>query len=160
MRVTTWIEGNVHGCIVQPLVKYQDPRGWLTEIFRQDQLPEFQYPVMAYISLTRAGIARGPHEHKYQTDLFTFFSGKIRLYLWDNHPQSSSFGRRQTIDTGEHNPLTVSIPPGVIHAYRNIGTTDALILNCPNQLYAGKDKKESVDEIRYEDLNDHNLILD
>src|SRR6476620_2761789 len=52
--------GEVQDVIVRRLQRYDDSRGWLTELFRNDDLPaEFQ-PVMAYISSTRAGITRGP----------------------------------------------------------------------------------------------------
>ena len=156
----TWADGIVPDCIVQPLSRYEDERGWLSEIFRHDELDKTVYPVMAYISLTHAGITRGPHEHRYQTDLFAFVSGSFRVYLWDNRSESATWGVRQVLDTGSDQPAMVVIPPGIIHAYRNTGTSDAFVLNCPNQLYAGHKKMDLVDEIRWEERSDHNLILD
>ncbi len=155
-----WIPGNVHDCIVRPLPCYTDERGWLSEIFRHDELEPKFHPVMAYVSLTCAGITRGPHEHRDQTDLFAFLNGSFRLYLWDPRKDSPTCGMRQVLDTGAESPTTVMIPPGVIHAYRNTGTSDALVLNCPNRLYAGEGKLDPVDEIRWEERPDHNLILD
>jgi dTDP-4-dehydrorhamnose 3,5-epimerase len=52
---------------------------------------------------------------------------------------------------GASNPVAVWIPPGVVHAYRNIGGIPGLVFNAPNRLFAGWAKKEPVDEIRYED---------
>jgi dTDP-4-dehydrorhamnose 3,5-epimerase-like enzyme len=55
---------------VRDIRKFEDDRGWLTELFRHDELaPEF-FPVMAYISSTLPGVTRGPHEHVDQADLF------------------------------------------------------------------------------------------
>jgi dTDP-4-dehydrorhamnose 3,5-epimerase len=54
------------------------------------------------------------------------------------------------IEVGEDNPMFVMVPPGVVHAYRNVGESDAIVLNFPNKLYAGEGKKEPVDEIRHE----------
>jgi dTDP-4-dehydrorhamnose 3,5-epimerase len=51
---------------------------------------------------------------------------------------------------GKDNPVLVIVPPGVVHAYKNVGEADAFVLNFPNQLYAGWGKKEPVDEIRHE----------
>ncbi|HZI49646.1 MAG TPA: hypothetical protein VFD75_17745, partial [Pyrinomonadaceae bacterium] len=55
--------GDVRDVIIRPLNRYDDSRGWLMELFRSDDLPAEFLPVMAYISSTRPGITRGPHEH-------------------------------------------------------------------------------------------------
>jgi dTDP-4-dehydrorhamnose 3,5-epimerase len=131
---------------------FQDDRGWLTEVFRQDEIDPDVLPVMGYVSMTRPGVARGPHEHRDQTDWFCFVGpSRFRLSLWDARKGSSTQGRKMVIEAGEGRPAMVVIPPGVIHAYRNIGLVEGLVFNCPNRLYAGKGKKEPVDEIRHED---------
>ncbi len=155
-----WNNGRVHDCEVTHLGRYDDHRGWLSELFRQDELPIDIHPVMAYISLTRTGITRGPHEHMDQTDLFVFFHGSFRIYLWDNRRGSSTYLTRQIIDAGEVAPTKILVPPGVIHAYRNVGKSDAYVINCPNRLYAGKNKLHPIDEIRWEERADHNLMID
>lgn len=155
-----WKKGPIDGCSLTPLHTYEDQRGWLAEFFRQDELPDDLHPVMGYISLTHAGVTRGPHEHVEQTDLFVFFSGTFRLYLWDAREDAPTYGYRQVIDVGEHNPTTAIVPPGVVHAYRNIGDDDALIVNCPNRLYAGEGKQHPVDEIRHEDRDDSPFVMD
>jgi dTDP-4-dehydrorhamnose 3,5-epimerase len=58
---------------------------------------------------------------------------------------------QEALVAGEENPLFLVVPPGVVHAYRNIGDTDAFVLNFPDALYAGWGRKEPVDEIRHED---------
>jgi dTDP-4-dehydrorhamnose 3,5-epimerase len=54
---------------------------------------------------------------------------------------------------GESNPAAVWIPPGVVHAYRNVGAVPGLVFNAPNRLYAGWGKAEPVDEIRHEEAD-------
>lgn len=154
-----WEPGVVHDCIVRPLRRYTDERGWLSEIFRHDELEKEFHPAMAYVSLTHAGITRGPHEHRHQTDLFAFLNGSFRLYLWDDREGSPTYRTKQVLDTGVESPTAVLIPPGVIHAYRNTGASDALVINCPNRLYAGQDRMDPVDEVRWEEHPDRNLIL-
>lgn len=149
-----WREGEIEGCRIQPLRKFGDERGWLAEFFRQDELPAELHPVMGYLSLTHPGVSRGPHEHEEQTDLFLFFDGQFRVYLWDARTDSPTHGNRQVLDLGKSNLAAVIVPPGVVHAYRNVGESDALIVNCPNALYAGEGKSEPVDEIRHEDVED------
>jgi len=142
------VQSEIEGVLIAPLKRFQDTRGWLTELFRDDELPEGFRPAMSYLSVTHAGVARGPHEHVAQTDGFAFIDGRYRLYLWDNRKGASK--ELHAYAVGADNPVLVLVPPGVVHAYKNIGDRDAFVLNFPNQLYAGQGKREPVDEIRHE----------
>jgi dTDP-4-dehydrorhamnose 3,5-epimerase len=144
--------GDIEGVSIRDLQKFNDKRGWLTELFRQDDLaPEF-YPVMAYMSSTNPGVTRGPHEHVDQADLFCFIGpSNFKLRLWDNRPQSDTYNNVATLVVGEDDPKAVMIPRGVVHAYQNIGAVPGIVFNCPNRLYKGAGKAEEIDEIRHED---------
>ncbi len=114
-------ESRIPGVVCRPLVIYPDSRGWLAEIFRQDELGQEHIPVMAYISMTQPGVGRGPHAHRRQTDLFCFPGpGEFRVSLWDQRPESPAYGLRQDFVLGENCPGLVIIPPGVVHGYRNL----------------------------------------
>lgn len=141
----------IPGVFIRLLTRHTDPRGWLTELIREDELPPGIVPRMAYISMTHPGIARGPHEHRYQTDVFCFLSGRFLLKLWDRRPERTPI--EESFEVGEERPVLVTVPPGVIHGYRNIGTEDAFVINFPDRLYAGWGKREPVDEIRHEEMN-------
>jgi dTDP-4-dehydrorhamnose 3,5-epimerase len=144
--------GPIDGVIWRPLRKYHDPRGWLCELFRHDELPAEFHPVMAYISLTEPGVARGPHEHRDQADVFCFLGpGTFKVYLWDNRPASPTYRARQTVAAGADNPQLVVIPAGVAHAYKCVSAESGVVFNCPNRLYKGPGRKEPVDEVRHED---------
>lgn len=134
---------------MKAMTRYTDKRGWLIELYRDDELPEGFKPVMSYISVTLPGIARGPHEHVNQTDGFIFLFGKMELHLWDSREGKGDFHEVHVV--GVDNPVFVTVPPGVVHAYKNIGDVDGMVLNFPDQLYAGWGKKEPVDEIRHEE---------
>jgi len=144
--------GDIDGVLIRDLCKFTDSRGWLAELFRHDELnPDF-YPVMAYTSSTNPGVTRGPHEHVDQADLFCFIGpSNFKLRLWDNRPGSETFNNVTTLVVGEENPKCVLIPPGIVHAYQNVGEVDGIVINCPNQLYMGSGKKAEIDEIRHED---------
>ncbi len=148
-------KSNIDGVVVREPETFRDDRGWLAELFREDELDPEMLPVMGYISMTRPGISRGPHEHREQTDLICFFGiSKFRLYLWDNRPDSPTYKRHERIETEPGRILLVQIPPGVVHGYKNIGSVEGMIINCPNRLYAGAERKEPVDEIRHEEASD------
>ena len=144
-------ESTIEGVSITPLKKYTDQRGWLSEIYRDDELPEGIRPAMSYVSETLPGVARGPHEHRTQTDIFVFLGpGMFRLYLWDARKDSPTFGVKMTLDVGVENPVRAIVPPGVVHAYRCISDTPGWSINLPDKLYAGWGKKDPVDEIRHE----------
>lgn len=156
----TWTDGPIVGVEQQPLTFHTDERGWLVECFRVDELPESNRPLMSYISKTHPDIVRGPHAHRQQSDLFVFFDGTFKVFLWDNRDSSDSYGHRRIIAAGSKNPTSLVIPPGVVHAYKNVGSSDALIINCPNKLYGGWNQEEEIDEIRYEEKSNHPFTLD
>ena len=139
----------IPGVILKPASRYTDARGWLMELFRDDELPEGFEPAMGYLSVTKPGVARGPHEHERQTDCFVFLNGQYELYLWDNRDGHEP--KEEVHKVGEANPVAAFVPPGVVHAYRNVGTGEAFVLNFPDKLYAGWGRGEPVDEIRHED---------
>ncbi len=147
-----FIDKPIDGVILKELKKHLDSRGWLCELFRMDQLGEEFRPEMAYISMSNPGIQRGPHEHRNQADFFCFIGpSEFELYLWDNRPSSPTFRNRVVLVGGTGRPLSIVIPAGVVHAYRNIGNEPGMVVNCPNHLFAGRDRKDPVDEIRHED---------
>jgi dTDP-4-dehydrorhamnose 3,5-epimerase len=160
-KLPQFTDGAIDQVAMKPLKQYRDARGWLVELFRQDELDQAWWPVMTYVSQTLPGVMRGPHEHVDQTDGFAFIGpSDFQLFLWDIRPESPTRGRRTVVVVGESNPMAVWIPPGVVHAYRNVGNLPGLVFNAPNRLYAGWGKKEPVDEIRHEDAEPGRFPMD
>ena len=159
--VESYIDGEIDGVVMRPLRYFHDSRGWLVELFRQDNVVQEWWPVMTYVSQTLPGVTRGPHEHVDQTDGFAFLGpSDFKLYAWDKRVGSATRGRRTVVVLGASNPAAVWIPPGVVHAYRNIGDVPGLVFNAPNRLYAGWGKKEPVDEIRHEEAEPGRFPMD
>ncbi|MEI6835596.1 MAG: dTDP-4-dehydrorhamnose 3,5-epimerase family protein [Candidatus Falkowbacteria bacterium] len=139
----------INGVVVKELKKYEDDRGYLMELYRRDEVDSGV--AMSYLSLTLPGVARGPHEHVYQTDYFIFpGAGDFTLYLWDRREDSSTKGEKLEMTVGASHPCTVIVPPGVVHGYKCISEVPALSINFPDKLYKGVAKSEEVDEIRWE----------
>jgi dTDP-4-dehydrorhamnose 3,5-epimerase len=152
LQTCGFVDGPIDGVVLREISLHQDRRGWLAELFREDDLPAEQRPAMAYVSETLPGIARGPHEHAEQADYFAFLGpGEFMLYLWDARPGSATRGNRIKAAVGESNRQSVVVPPGVIHAYKNVGAVPGWVFNAPNRLYAGPGRRDPVDEIRHED---------
>ena len=144
--------GEIKDVIVRELRRFDDRRGWLSELFRQDELPAEFVPTMAYVSATKPGVTRGPHEHVDQADLFCFLGpSNFKLRMWDNRPDSETYRNVMTLVVGADDPKAVVVPKGVVHAYQNVGSVDGIVINCPNRLYMGEHRREPIDEIRHED---------
>ena len=150
---------------VAELPAFTDDRGSLIEFWRKDEL-RFQSstykPAMGYLSLTKPGQIRGPHEHAEQTDLFVFAGpGAFELYLFSylKHPNTGEImpETRWNMSVGDPEagpegcaPLAVLVPPGIIHGYKCISEVAGLVINIPSRLYKGPQKKSDVDETRHE----------
>lgn len=148
----SFIDAPIADVHVYPLKKFHDDRGWLAELFRHDEIGEEFWPAMSYISFTRPGVHRGPHEHVDQADLFCFIGpSDFRMRMWDNRPDSPTYMHRMTFIAGASDARAVVVPKGVVHGYMNVGDSDGMVINCPNRLYMGEGKKEPIDEIRHED---------
>jgi len=145
-------EGAIRDVEVKNLKRWKDERGWLAETFRHDELPEKFHPQMSYISVSYPNVQRGPHEHDDQADLFVFIGpGTFRMWMWDNRKDSPTYQNRMVIEGGEEKPISVLVPAGVVHAYKNVSNVTATVLNYPNRLFMGPGKKSPIDEIRHED---------
>jgi dTDP-4-dehydrorhamnose 3,5-epimerase len=136
----------------------EDERGFLIELFRNDILKGENRPEMGYISQTKPGTSRGPHEHREQSDLFCFVGpADFELRLWHRDHEtifeSPLLPPPEKYIVGQSNPVAVIVPPGVVHGYKNISEFSGIVLNFPNKLYAGPGKCYEVDEIRHEYTN-------
>ena len=135
--------------VIKKIRTFSDDRGWLNEIYRSDD-DKFNAK-MSYASFTKYNVIRGPHEHIKQADFFVFIGpGDFELYLWDNRKDSETFDENMTLVVGESNKISVFIPPGVVHGYKALSKSGSFLVNLPDKLYKGENKKEEVDEIRHE----------
>ena len=153
-----WVEGDIEGVEIRKLQKHSDDRGWLAEIYRQDQ--DTPNPKMGYISFRKPQSRHPVHEHKAQTDVMLFPGiGRFKVRLWDNREKSLTYGNMMTFSTSENNPTLVIIPPKVVHSYKVLNLSGAYVLNFPDQLYGGELRKGEIDEIRWEDREDCPFIF-
>lgn len=147
-------ESPIKGVILRKIDRFDDDRGWLSEIYRDDINKEIK-PLMCYLSYTKFNMVRGPHEHTKQSDFFIFSGpGDFELHLWDNRKNSKSYGRYMRITAGESNKLSILVPHGVVHGYKSITKGGSFSINLPDALYKGKGKKGKLDEIRHENDKD------
>lgn len=134
----------VAGVKVQQLKEIKDDRGRLMEIFRFSQtgiIPRQVYMTTAYKGITKDKDYF--HMHKNQTDHFCCIKGKIKIVLVDTRKKSRTYGELNEFEIGEGNFCLITIPKGVLHAFKGL-KGESYIINCIDNEY----NRENPDEFR------------
>jgi glucose-1-phosphate thymidylyltransferase len=124
-----------------PLRRFDDARGWLTEIARTSGLPK---PIrQTNVSFSRKGTIRGLHYHERgQDDLFVCLQGKARVVALDRDT-----GEAFSEDIGDDNFAAVYVPGNLAHGFEAL--TDVLMLYHVTEEYDPADPDEH--GIRWDD---------
>ena len=124
----------IEGLIRIPLLRFEDERGWFTELMRAGALPK---PVrQSNLVFSRRGVVRGLHYHERgQDDLFVCVSGMVRVVVLDR-----ATGETFSEDIGDDNPVAIYIPG--VHAHGYEALTDCLFLYHVTEEYDAADPDE------------------
>jgi dTDP-4-dehydrorhamnose 3,5-epimerase len=116
------------------LRRFEDERGWFTELMRASALPK---PVrQSNVVFSRQGVIRGLHYHERgQDDLFVCLKGMVRVVVLDRE-SGESFSE----DIGEDNPVAIYVPGTLAHGYEAL--TDCLFLYHVTEEYDAADPDE------------------
>jgi dTDP-4-dehydrorhamnose 3,5-epimerase len=124
----------IDGLFEIPLRRYEDGRGWLSEIFRASLLPK--QVSQTNLSFSRRGVIRGLHYHERgQDDLFVCLRGTARVVILDR-----TSGETFTADIGDENPTALYVPG--VHAHGFEALTDVLFLYHVTEEYDPDDPDE------------------
>jgi dTDP-4-dehydrorhamnose 3,5-epimerase len=128
------MQANIDGVKIKKLRVIPDERGWLMEILRFDD-EVFEKFGQVYLSVVYPGVVKGWHYHKVQRDNMCVIKGMAKLVLYDSRDESPTKGQLMELFIGEKNPVLVSIPAGVLHGMKGIGTEPAMFINTPTEIY-------------------------
>jgi len=131
----------IEGVKIKQLTRHADERGFLMEMLRSDD-EVFERFGQSYVALNYPGVVRAWHYHRKQTDHFVVVRGMIKAVLYDNREGSPSKGQVQEFFLGDHSPILLKIPPGVLHGYKTIGVEPSLLVNFPTEVYNREDPDE------------------
>jgi dTDP-4-dehydrorhamnose 3,5-epimerase len=124
----------IKGVKTKKLRVIPDERGWLMEILRADD-EIFEKFGQVYLTTAYPGVVKAWHYHKKQTDNFTCIRGMMKVALYDAREESSTYKEINEFFVGEKNPILISVPPGVYHGFKAIGTETAYFLSIPSLPY-------------------------
>lgn len=133
--------GAIDGVVVKKLVRHPDDRGFFQEILRDDDelLRNFG---QASLSMSYPGVIKAFHYHERQDDLWFFPVGSAQVVLYDQRRNSPTYQVTQVLYPSEMNPILIVIPVGVVHGYRVLGNTPAMIVYFTTESYRPADPDE------------------
>jgi dTDP-4-dehydrorhamnose 3,5-epimerase len=135
------MEKAIDGVVIKNLRVIPDERGWLMEILRCDD-PQFAQFGQVYLSTAYPGVVKAWHYHKIQTDNFTCAKGMMKVALYDDRKKSMTYRQLMELFIGERNPALITVPPGVYHGFKAIGTETAFFISIPTMPYNHKEPDE------------------
>jgi dTDP-4-dehydrorhamnose 3,5-epimerase len=130
------------GVFIHRTRTHVDDRGSLVEMIdpRWEQITEPLF--YAYSWTVRAGHAKGWAIHKQHDDRYFLVSGEIEVVLFDVRPESATYGLVSVIGVSQYDRGLLTIPRLLWHATRNLGATEAVMVNFPTALYDHDDPEK------------------
>ena len=108
--------------------------GFLLEVLRTDDglLEKFGQSIF---TVAYPGAIKAFHWHKNQADLWFVASGKAKIVLYDQRPDSATRGQTQVIYAGTNDYKLIVIPAGVVHGYKVIGDQPVMLFYHATESY-------------------------
>ena len=131
----------IDGVKVKKLRVLPDERGRLTEMLRNDEDLFIKFGQL-YMTTGYPGVVKGWHYHKKQIDNFIAVKGMMKVVLYDGRESSPTRGEVNEFFMGEHNLIVVQIPTYVLHGFKTVSETEAILINCPTEVYNYADPDE------------------
>jgi dTDP-4-dehydrorhamnose 3,5-epimerase len=131
----------IDGIAVKRLKPHADERGRLTEVVRADDAIALPF---AQLNLITAwpGVIKGWRRHREQAGLFTVASGFVKLVVHDDREESETSGETNEFFIGDHNPVLVRVPAGVLYGFKGIGDREAVVVHLPDRPWKAADPDE------------------
>jgi dTDP-4-dehydrorhamnose 3,5-epimerase len=109
--------------------------GHVTEIARTSWDIIEKPIVQVHLTTTLVGRVRAWGLHQLGSDRLFVVSGLVKLVVFDGRAGSETFGKLAEYIVSEKNPGLLTIAPNLYHGWKNIGTSDAAVINMPDRMY-------------------------
>jgi dTDP-4-dehydrorhamnose 3,5-epimerase len=131
----------IEGVKTKQLKVIPDERGRLMEMLRADDDIFIKFG-QVYLTAAYPGVVKGWHYHKRQYDNLVVIKGMMKIVLYDIRQNSKTHGEINEFFAGEHNPMLIHIPPFILHGFKCISEQEAMVINCPTEVYQYIDPDE------------------
>jgi dTDP-4-dehydrorhamnose 3,5-epimerase len=125
----------IHDLIFRPVRPVPHEDGHLTEVARASWDVIGGPIVQVHVTTTLPGRHRAWGLHQRSTDRLFVVQGLVKIAVFDGRLDSPSYGGLNEFIVSEKNPGLLVIPPNLYHGWKNIGTSEAIIINMPTSMY-------------------------
>jgi dTDP-4-dehydrorhamnose 3,5-epimerase len=125
----------IDGVIFRPTRPVPHEDGHVTEVARASWEILCAPIVQVHITTTFPGRVRAWGVHQLGTDRLFVVSGLVKIVVFDGRQASGTFGALNQFVVSEKNPGLLVIPPNLYHGWKNIGNSEAIIINMPDRMY-------------------------
>ena len=119
----------IEGVIITPLKQIFDERGKVMHMMRNDS-DIFKEFGEIYFSCTNPGAIKAWHLHKKMTLNYAVVHGQIKCVLYDDRPDSKTYGCIEELFLSTENYSLVTVPPLVWNGFKGVGTIPSIVANC------------------------------
>lgn len=91
--------------------------------------------VQVHVTTTLPGRIRAWGLHRQTSDRLFVASGLVKIVVFDGRRGSPTFQKFNEFSVSDRNPGLLTIAPNLYHGWKNIGTTEAVIINMPDRMY-------------------------
>lgn len=125
----------IHDVVFRPTRPVPHEDGHVSEVARATWEVLGGPVVQVHLTTTFPGRIRAWGLHQRSTDRLFVVSGLVKIVVFDGRLDSPTQGRVNEFTVSEKNPGLLVIPPNLYHGWKNIGTTEAIIINMPSSMY-------------------------
>jgi dTDP-4-dehydrorhamnose 3,5-epimerase len=125
----------IHDLIFRPTRPVPHEDGHLTEVVRASWDVMGDPVVQVHLTTTFPGRHRAWGLHQRSTDRLFVVNGLVKIAVFDGRLDSPTHGCVNEFTVSEKNPGLLVIPPNLYHGWKNIGVTEAIIINMPTSMY-------------------------
>lgn len=128
----------IHGAKLIDLKQFDDARGSFCEAYRASWLQQESPRVQWNVSRSKAGVVRGLHLHRRQTDYWHLVSGEATAAMVDVRQDSPTRGKAICVELSAGKPQSLLIPTGNLHGF--YARTDVVLMYLLDREYDPSDE--------------------
>tara|TARA_B110000977_G_scaffold169100_1_gene218762 strand:- start:3864 stop:4307 length:444 start_codon:yes stop_codon:yes gene_type:complete len=120
---------NIEGIKITPLKIISDNRGSVMHMLRSDS-DVFQKFGEIYFSTIFKDSIKAWHLHKEATLNYACIFGKVKLVLFDDRTESTTYGLYQELYLSLDSYSLITIPPNIWNGFKGLNDNHSIIANC------------------------------
>jgi dTDP-4-dehydrorhamnose 3,5-epimerase len=125
----------IHDLVFRPVRPVPHDDGHVAEIARASWDIMAGPVVQVHSTTTLPGRIRAWGLHQRSKDRLFVVSGLVKIVVFDGRLDSPTKGLVNEFVVSEKNPGLLIVPPNLYHGWKNIGTSEAIIINMPTSMY-------------------------